>query len=92
MASLTDEVGDTAQMRSVAVAPDWQGAGVGTDLVRGLERRATDAGFDRVVLQSPGAFPGTHRFYESLGYRAFAGDGSDADCQTGDYVWFYRRL
>jgi len=42
--------GNTALLRSAAVAPDYQGCGVGSLLTKRLLERATNDGVERVVL------------------------------------------
>jgi len=42
--------GDTALLRSAAVAPDYQGCGIGSRLTENLLQRATNDGMERVVL------------------------------------------
>lgn len=59
---------DDAQvkMRQVAVAPAWQGKGVGKQLVAASERLARDLGFTRMTLHArETAVP----FYLQLGYQ-----------------------
>src|SRR6186997_1874922 len=42
--------GDTALLRSAAVAPEYQGCGIGSRLTEKLLERATNNGVERVVL------------------------------------------
>jgi len=42
--------GDTALLRSAAVAPEYQGCGIGSQLTENLLQRATNNGVERVVL------------------------------------------
>lgn len=42
--------GNTALLRSAAVAPEYQGCGIGSRLTENLLERATNNGVDRVVL------------------------------------------
>jgi len=42
--------GDTALLRSAAVAPEYQGCGIGSRLTEHLLQRATKEGLERVVL------------------------------------------
>lgn len=42
--------GNTALLRSAAVAPQYQGCGIGSQLTRHLLERASDDGVERVVL------------------------------------------
>lgn len=45
-----EQHGDTALLRSAAVAPEYQGCGIGSRLTEQLLTRATDNGIERVVL------------------------------------------
>jgi N-acetylglutamate synthase-like GNAT family acetyltransferase len=55
-----------AQIRFMAVTPRWQHSGLGSRILRALERRAKAAGAASVVLNSrDGAVP----FYEKHGYK-----------------------
>lgn len=42
--------GDTALLRSAAVAPEYQGCGIGSRLTERLLERSTDIGMERIVL------------------------------------------
>ena len=55
-----------AQVRFMAVDPRWQGRGLGSAVLRELERRARVAGATSVVLN---ARDSAQRFYEQHGYR-----------------------
>jgi len=57
--------GSTALLRSVAVASDWRGSGVGRMLVHELERHARAAGVTELILLTQTA----RRFFEHQGYR-----------------------
>ncbi|PSQ16333.1 hypothetical protein BRD00_11650 [Halobacteriales archaeon QS_8_69_26] len=61
---------DTVEVRSVRVDPDHQGRGIDRDLVRDLEDRARDRGFDRVVLDTNVDLTAARGLYRSLGYEA----------------------
>lgn len=61
---------ETAELRSVRVDPAVQGRGYGRRLVRSLEARAREAGFERLVLDTNVALTAARGLYESLGYRA----------------------
>lgn len=54
-----------AKMRQVAVAPDFQGLGLGQLLVREFERVAREMNISEIVLHSRLA---VREFYEKLGY------------------------
>lgn len=45
-----EQHGDTALLRSAAVAPQYQGCGIGSQLTKELLERATNKGVERVVL------------------------------------------
>jgi ribosomal protein S18 acetylase RimI-like enzyme len=77
-------VDETCRIRSVAVAPDLQGAGVGTALLDRLERRATERDFDYTVLQTYTAMEQACRFYERRGYGTLA--------ERDDERWYGKRL
>jgi len=57
--------GCSALLRSVAVAADARGRGLGQSIVRELERIALSEGIEWLTLLTQGA----HAFFESLGYR-----------------------
>ena len=54
-----------AQVRFMAVDPQWQGRGLGSSVLRELERRARAEGANSVVLN---ARRSAQRFYERHGY------------------------
>lgn len=56
-------------VRRVAVDPAHQSTGIGSALMRWVERHAAEAGFDEVRLGVRGQLPANRRFYEGLGYR-----------------------
>lgn len=58
----------------IAVHPDFQGLGVGTLLIRQLERRVAALGGTRLYVEtsSKAAYASTRGFYESRGYRTEA--------------------
>jgi ribosomal protein S18 acetylase RimI-like enzyme len=59
---------DEAEIRALAVAPDTQGGGVGTALIREALRRATAAGARRAVLCTMPQMRTAHRLYERAGF------------------------
>ena len=59
---------ETAELFRMAVLPEFQGQGHGGRVLAGLERRAKDSGFERVVL-STAARQGSGGFYAAHGYR-----------------------
>lgn len=58
----------------IAVHPDFQGSGVGTLLIREVERRIAELGGTRVYVETSSRpkYEPTRRFYESRGYRTEA--------------------
>lgn len=61
-----------AQTRFMAVAPEWVGQGIGSLLLRELERRAVAGGAVEMVLDARESALG---FYEKQGYRPLAAAG-----------------
>lgn len=57
-----------AEIRTLAVAPEARGRGVGEALTRACLDRARTAGFRRVVLCSQTRMLAAHRLYERLGF------------------------
>jgi ribosomal protein S18 acetylase RimI-like enzyme len=58
-----------AEFRTLAVAPDGRGRGVGTALVRECIDRARALGRQRVVLSTQPMMHAAHRVYERFGFR-----------------------
>ena len=58
----------------IALLPEFRGAGVGTQLMRGLQAEATKSG-RRLTLHVDASNVGARRLYERLGFRA-AGDAA----------------
>lgn len=61
-------VAGEAEMRTLAVAPDARGAGVGRLLTEECLRRARADGCDALVLSSGTWMRAAHRLYERLGF------------------------
>lgn len=59
---------DSALLRSVAVAPDWRGQGIGATLVARCEYAAQAAGAKTIYLLTTGA----RAFFQCLGYADIA--------------------
>ena len=64
--------GHRGWMYALAVTPDRRAQGVGSDLVRELERRLTGLGCSKLNLQIHDGNADVVRFYESLGFRSEA--------------------
>ncbi|SCX85738.1 GNAT family N-acetyltransferase [Microvirga guangxiensis] len=58
----------TAELHRLYVRPDQQGRGLGSSLVRAVERHAREKGATRMVLWSDTRFTDAHRLYRKLGY------------------------
>ena len=54
------------RMMQVAVAPEYQGKGVGRSLVEYAEKRAKKAGFSKIIMH---AMLSVVSFYEKMGYK-----------------------
>ena len=66
---------DVADVRALYVHPDWQGRGVGQQLLNSLTDALSSRGYRSAVLWTLRDLPSTRRFYESNGW---AFDGTDA--------------
>lgn len=86
--SLDASVADTCRVRSVAVLPEFQSNGIGTELMAELEERATGSGFEQVVLKTADSLKRARQFYESRGYRAV--DGTDES--DPNHRWYLKKL
>lgn len=86
--SLDVPIAETCRVRSVAVLPEFQSEGVGTELMDELEGRAAEAGFEQTVLKTTESLQRAQRFYESRGYQSV---GSSEDSGT-DYVWYLKEV
>jgi len=56
------------ELLRMAVAPDAQGEGYGSRLIEALETRASEAGYERVVLETAARQTQAMAFYPSRGY------------------------
>jgi N-acetylglutamate synthase-like GNAT family acetyltransferase len=79
-AGALERFGETALLRSVVVADDRRGAGVGQSIVRELERRAHAAGVKQLVLLTQTAAP----FFQRQGYRAVERSGVPQSVQMSE--------
>lgn len=57
------------EMRMLAVDPAFHRQGVGTLIVGSVQRKAQEAGFERVVLSSRKNMTNAHRMYEKCGFQ-----------------------
>ncbi|WP_226010596.1 GNAT family N-acetyltransferase [Halomicrobium salinisoli] len=74
----------------LAVAPDSQGEGVGTDLVTALFDRLRERGVERVRLTARAVDEGVHDFYEGLGFDVV--ERVPDHYESGDGLLFERSL
>lgn len=58
----------TAELKRMRVAPDYQRRGVGRRLYAELERRARDAGYRELILDTTPVQTAAQKFYESSGF------------------------
>jgi amino-acid N-acetyltransferase len=70
--------GSSALLRSLAVAPDLRGAGLGRTIVRDLERLARAARIEQLFLLTQTA----QRFFEHQGYRVIDRQAVPKDVQS----------
>ena len=59
----------SAIVEEVVVAPDWQGKGVGKEMMRHAMNLAREKGCYKLVLSSNEKRVAAHAFYEKLGFR-----------------------
>jgi GNAT superfamily N-acetyltransferase len=59
----------SAIVEDVVVDPDWQGKGVGKQMMQSAIRRCRETGCYKLALSSNLKREVAHRFYESLGFR-----------------------
>lgn len=57
------------ELKRIAVHPDWQARGVGSELVHALEKNARQLGFARLRAGTRRTLPSNQAFYARLGYR-----------------------
>ena len=72
--------GQSALLRSVVVAPELRGSGLGRLMVRELERTALAAGIGQLILLTQAA----RSFFEQLRYRVIDRQDAPADMQQGE--------
>jgi ribosomal protein S18 acetylase RimI-like enzyme len=63
---------DRAHIRMLGVAPDHQGRGIGTALMRSAEDRARRAGKREITLHTTAPMHAAQAMYRSLGYERMA--------------------
>lgn len=68
----------TAVVRRMRVDPDQQRRGYGSEILRALETRATELGFDRLVLDTMHDQTSAQGLYESFGYDRVGSESTPA--------------
>jgi ribosomal protein S18 acetylase RimI-like enzyme len=59
---------NTGEMKRVAVAPEYQGQGVGKLLLHAIESRAQELGIAKIILDTTSNQVAAQRLYEANGY------------------------
>lgn len=82
--AIVSVAGDVADLLRIAVDPEQRRTGTASDLLADVERRASGAGADRVIVEVAATNAGAQAFYAARGYaeiarrRAYYSDGDDA--------------
>jgi len=58
---------DEAQIRSISVEPEWEGKGIGTIVLKELEKIVTSKGAKRIIIHARNS---AIEFYEKNGYKS----------------------
>ena len=90
MAALVGSGGGTAELKRMFVPPEARGRGIAGTILRAVERFATDAGIDIIVLETGPLQHAALALYERCGYRLIPNFGK----YTGDpnSVCYEKRL
>lgn len=79
---------DTGIVRRMRVDPDQQRQGYGSELLTELEGRATELGFERLVLETMHDQTAAQGLYESFGYEHVGRESTPA----GEMLFYEKRL
>ena len=79
---------DVAKIRRMRVHPEYQRRGYGKRMLRALEGRAEDRGFERVVLDTNEQLSAARKLYENAGYEETRREPHPA---TGDAFVYYEK-
>ncbi len=60
---------EVAEIKNIAVAPEWQGRGIGKRLVADAARRAVDMGAREITVGTGNSSLGQLAFYQKCGFR-----------------------
>jgi predicted N-acetyltransferase YhbS len=99
------DVPEALEIKSMAVADDWQGRGIGRQLVEAAASAAETAGVSTLLVSTATADVGNLRFYQRLGFRFHAVERDAFTAGTGypdpividgielrDRIWLSRHL
>jgi GNAT superfamily N-acetyltransferase len=77
---LVDEIDGAAHIEQVSVTPDYQGQGLGRELIERVRAWATTRGMTALTLTTFGHIPWNRPLYEHLGFRVLSGERSAPGC------------
>ena len=83
---------NTAELHRLYVRPDQQGRGLGSSLVRAVERLAHERGATRMILWSDTRFTDAHRLYRKLGYTQTDRQRDLGDISNSSEFYFEKTL
>jgi ribosomal protein S18 acetylase RimI-like enzyme len=63
---------DTAEIKRMWVDPSWRRTGIGRTMLDRLVEAASEAGYERVVLDSPDFMTAAHALYRARGFEDVA--------------------
>lgn len=81
-----------AELHRLYVRPDQRGRGLGSALVRAVERHARETGAVRMIFWSDTRFTDAHRLYKRLGYRQTDGLRDLGDISSSSEYHFEKDL
>ena len=84
--------GGAAELHRLYVRPDQRGRGLGSSLVRRVERHARERGAGRMFFWSDTRFTDAHRLYARLGYSQVEGRRSLGDISNSSEYRFEKAL
>jgi putative acetyltransferase len=82
----------TAELHRLYVRPDQRGRGLGSSLVRAVERHAREQGATRMFFWSDTRFTDAHRLYRKLGYTQTDGQRELGDVSNSSEYRFEKNL
>lgn len=82
----------TAELHRLYVRPDQRGKGLGSFLVRAVERHARAAGARRMIFWSDTRFTDAHRLYKRLGYTQTGAQRDLGDISNSVEYFFEKNL